>query len=116
MGEPIMPRRRYVWDNDKQEMVEVAPDWTGAERRAPVPSEEGIYSNLRATDGTPLNSKRRHAAYLKANGLELTRHMKGEHERWAKEQAARADGTHPKVREERKRQLYETFNQLKNRR
>jgi hypothetical protein len=49
----------------------VGADFTGAESRALTPTEELTYSNARATDGTPINTKRRHREYLKQNGLAM---------------------------------------------
>ena len=63
-------------------------DWSDAERRAPVPSEEAIYGNIAATDGTPLTSKRRHRDYMKANGLALASDYT---DTWAKAAKKRED-------------------------
>ncbi len=66
-----MTRRRYRYDEETKQMVEVGADWTDAERRAQVPTEELIYGGLAATDGTPINTRRRHREYMQQNGLAL---------------------------------------------
>jgi hypothetical protein len=63
-----MSRRRYRWDDEAQALVEIDADYTGAERRAQTSTEELTYGGMRATDGTPINTKRRHREYLKAVG------------------------------------------------
>jgi hypothetical protein len=52
-------------------MVEVDPDWTAAERRAPKATEELIYGGLRTSEGIDVSSKRRHREYCRANNLGL---------------------------------------------
>lgn len=66
-----MSRRRYRYDEASKQMVEVGQDWTDAERRAPVPTEELIYGGTQATDGTPINTRRRHREYMQQNGLAM---------------------------------------------
>ena len=71
-----MTRRRYVFRRNPEtgelHAVEVTDDWTDAERRAPTPTEALTYSNLQATDGTPIDSRRKHAEYMKRNNLALS--------------------------------------------
>lgn len=57
-----------LYDKPPGRMVEVGADWTDAERRAPVPTEELTYGNLQHTDGTPLNTRRKHRNFLKDTG------------------------------------------------
>lgn len=53
-------------------MVEVGSDWSDVERRAPVPTEELVYGQAgTATDGTLINTRRRHREYMQANGLAM---------------------------------------------
>lgn len=67
-----MSRRRYRYSPELKEVVEISPDWTDAERRAPVVTEELVYGNAgTATDGTPLNSRSKHREYMKQNGLAM---------------------------------------------
>jgi hypothetical protein len=62
-------RGRFVVRDGK--VVNVDEDWTDAERRAATPTEELIYGGAKATDGTPINSRKRHREYLKHNGLAM---------------------------------------------
>lgn len=66
-----MARKRFRYDEIIKEMVPVPDDWTGAERRAPVATEALVYGGLQATDGTPLDSRRRHREYMQSRGLAL---------------------------------------------
>lgn len=82
-----MTRRRYRYDEATKAMVEVGADWTDTERRAPVATEEIVYGGLgRATDGTPIDTRAKHRAYMKANGLTVADDFKGE---WAQAGEAR---------------------------
>lgn len=63
---------RWRYDKDSKSMVEIGSDWTDTERRAPVATEELVYGNVGpATDGAPLNSRRKHRDYLQQNNLAL---------------------------------------------
>lgn len=70
-----MSRRRFIFrpDPDTGEVVsvEVTRDWSDAETRAPVATEGIAYSNLRATDGTPIDSRAKHREYMRAHGVAL---------------------------------------------
>ncbi len=67
-----MTRRRYRYNPETKAVEEIGADWTDAEKRAPVPTEELVYGGLgTATDGTPIDSRRKHRDYMKANGLGL---------------------------------------------
>lgn len=69
-----MSRRRYVYTQGGvplPEPIEVSDDWSGAERRAQVPTEELIYGGVAATDGTPINTRKRHRDYLAARGMAM---------------------------------------------
>lgn len=76
-----MSRRRYRWSEENQSMEEVGADYSGAERRAPAATEELTYGGLQATDGTPVNTRRRHREYMKANNVTLASDMTNT---WAK--------------------------------
>lgn len=66
-----MSRRRYRYNPETKAVEEVGADWTDAERRAPVATEELTYGGMRATDGTRIDSKKRHREYMKQNGLAM---------------------------------------------
>lgn len=65
-------RGKFRWDAERGEMVPIGSDWTDAERRAPAPTEELTYGGIKATDGTPINSRKKHREYLKQNGLAMS--------------------------------------------
>lgn len=84
-----MSRRRYMFCRETKEMVEVGADWSDAERRAPTVTEELVYGGAgTATDGTPINSRKKHREYMKANGLALASDYT---EAWAKAEKWRED-------------------------
>lgn len=65
-----MTRRRYRWNEERGELEEI-------DLEAPlVPRVEiqtgAHYDGLRAQDGTPIDTRRRHADYMKRNNLALT--------------------------------------------
>lgn len=64
--------RRYRYDTELKQVVEVTADYDDAPRRAPVATEGITYSNLQATDGTPLDSRKKHREYMHHHGLALT--------------------------------------------
>lgn len=82
-------RRRYRYDKELGQVVEVSSDWSDVERRAPVATEQLVYGQLgKSTDGTPIDSRKKHREYMKANGLALA----GDYtQTWAKAQAKRDD-------------------------
>ena len=80
-----MTRRRYRYDEATGTMYEVATD-------APVTprveiSTDTHYDGLRATDGTAIDSRRKHREYLKATGLAMADDFK---QTWAEAPAKRA--------------------------
>ena len=69
-----MTRRRYRWDEETGELYEVALD-------APVTPRVELqtgnhYEGLRASDGTPIDTPKRHREYMARNGLALTEDYK----------------------------------------
>lgn len=84
-----MTRRRFRYDPERREMVEVSRDWSDAERRAPVPTEQLVYGGLgTATDGTPIDSRTKHRNYLRATGTALASDYA---ESWKKAEQQRSD-------------------------
>jgi hypothetical protein len=64
-----MTRRRFVWNNETQQLEEIGLD---VELPARVELQTGNhYEGLRATDGTRIDTPRRHREYMKANGLAM---------------------------------------------
>lgn len=71
-GKDRKPQRgRFVWDEESKSMVEVGGEWTDAPRRAETGTEELTYGNATASDGTLINTRKRHREYLKATGLAM---------------------------------------------
>lgn len=81
-------KRRYRYSLETKQMVEVGAEWTDAERRAQTPTEELTYGHLTATDGTPLDTRRKHREYLEHHGLALADDYK---ETWEKASQRRKD-------------------------
>lgn len=81
-----MTRRRYVWDNEAQQLVEVSPDFVPTPRIELMPEESFVYGGQRATDGTPIDTRKRHRDYMKARGLAMASDFT---ETWAKARAER---------------------------
>lgn len=90
-GEAKPRRGRYRYDSDAGRVVEVGADWTDADERARVPTEEIIYGNGIATDGTPINTRKRHREYLRANGLAMSGDFSPEYRERNARNAERAD-------------------------
>lgn len=100
-------RGRFVWDKERKELVQVDADWTGAESRARTPTEELVYGNALATDGTPINSKRKHREYLKQNGLAMAGDFSPQYqEREARNREWKEDSAR---REQISRDVYKIF-------
>lgn len=66
-GKGTRERGRFVYRDGQA--VRVGEDWTDAERRAQTATEELLYGGGKATDGTPINSRKRFKEYLRQNGL-----------------------------------------------
>lgn len=65
-------KRRYRYDEATKELVEIDRDYTGSAPKPAVATEQLIFGGLgKATDGTPIDSRTKHRAYMKANGLAL---------------------------------------------
>lgn len=113
-----MSRRRYRYDKESKQVVEIDSDWTDVERRAPVATEGIVYGSLgTSTDGTPIDTRKRHREYMKQNGLALT----GDYtQTWEKAQARRDDffatgGSDPSRRQDVARAVERVFNGRKRR-
>lgn len=88
-------------------VVNVADDWTDAEGRAQTATEELIYSGVKATDGTPINSRKRHREYLKQNGLCMAADYSPEYQ--AKEAASKDRQETKEYRQAIERDVYKVF-------
>lgn len=108
-----MSRRRWVYTQGGMplpEPIEVTSDWKQPDVGPSLKSEEEVYGKLApATDGTRLDSKRRHAEYMRANNLTIADDFKNT---WAaaevkRERMAQGDFDHARRRETIGRAAYE---------
>jgi hypothetical protein len=88
-----MSRRRYRYvksDSGEVVPVEVSPDYTGwGEPGARVELMlDGHYEGLRATDGTPIDSRTKHREYMHRHGVTVASDYT---QTWAKAAEKRAD-------------------------
>jgi hypothetical protein len=89
------------------EPIQVGEEWTGAEKRALTPTEELTYGNLKATDGAPINTRKRHREYLKQNGLAMAHDYSPEYQQ---REASRVERQGDKERREMvERNAYKLF-------
>jgi nitrous oxide reductase accessory protein NosL len=76
-------RGRTVYTQGGQplpEPIEPGADWTEAEGRAQTVTEELVYGGIKATDGVPINSRKKHREYLKQNGLAMAQDYSPEYQ------------------------------------
>ena len=64
-----MTRRRYRWNEETQQLEEVSAD-VEVTPRLQIQTG-GHYEGLRATDGTRIDTRRRHAEYMRREGVGL---------------------------------------------
>ena len=83
-----MPRRKFVWDPDIKELVEVSPDYEQPSRNDGALWNDRHYDGLKATDGTDISSRSKHREYMKKNGLTTADDFK---ETWNKAGQQRAE-------------------------
>lgn len=103
-----MSRRRFIYDPELQDLVEVGEDFVnhaGPSRK----SDAEVYGGLQATDGTPIDSRTKHRRYMKERDLSLTSDWT---ETWAKAAEKRAEvfttgGDHKQRREQVERAFHE---------
>lgn len=113
-------RRRFVYREvvpGQVKAIEIGGEESLDARRAPVPTEEIVYGNARATDGTPINSKRKHREYLKATGSAMYSDYSPElRQKLNAERIAKANGDTPQDKRERIEAIRESIEKLKHRR
>lgn len=101
-----MTRRRFVWNNETQSLEEIGLD---VELPARVELQTGNhYEGLRATDGTRIDTPRRHREYMKATGFAMESDFARTRVEAPKQRAA-------EQRRERREQLGRVTHQLENR-
>lgn len=108
-----MTRKRYIYTQGGMplpEPIEVGEDWRNPGHGASLKSEEEIYGSLsQATDGTRLDTRRRHREYMKQNNLTIADDFKGTWEKAAeyRERMAQGDFDHHNRREAIARAAYQ---------
>lgn len=87
-----MSRTRYRWDEEAKELVEISADWQ------PTPRVElmtgAFYDGTQATDGTPIDTRKRHREYLKATDSAMASDFTDTIARAKAEREAIRNGTH----------------------
>lgn len=102
-----MTRRRYI-QLDDGELYEVTEDWAPPQSRtvdAGVLWGDRHYDGLRATDGTPIDSRTKHREYMKRMGYTMDSDFKETWQQAAKRREAVLQGADPT----RKRDLVEAL-------
>jgi hypothetical protein len=94
-----MTRRRYVWDDEAKQLVEVGEEWSDTPRGNAGPVTDLYMEGVRATDGTDIGSRKKRRAYMKANNLADADDFKGTWEKAAKEREAIRQGSDSSRRE-----------------
>jgi hypothetical protein len=79
-------RRKYRYDPESGEMVEVTADYAPPGKKGSLNHLGGLwgdrhYDGLRATDGTDISTRKKHREYMKRNGLATADDFKGQWER-----------------------------------
>lgn len=70
-----MTRRKWVYDEELKEMVEVTPEYRPAGKTKDALNHLGglwgdrHYDGLRATDGADISSRKKHREYMRRTGL-----------------------------------------------
>lgn len=68
-----MTRKRYIWDEELRDLVEITPNYRPGKKDA-LNHMGGLwgdrhYDGLRATDGADISSRKKHREYMKRHGL-----------------------------------------------
>lgn len=100
-----MARSRWRWDSELKRLVNLDEDWNDAPRRALTATEEITYGKLQATDGTPLDTKRKHREYMAHHGLAMESDFKETRAKAAAERESFYRGERARDVAERREQL-----------
>lgn len=106
-------RGRFVYTSNGSplpEPIQVGEEWRNPGHCASLKSEEEVYGSLgTATDGTRLDTRKRHREYMKANNLTIDTDFKGTWEKAAeyRERMSKGDFDHHSRRETIARAAYE---------
>lgn len=85
-----MTRRRYRYDAETGEMVEITPDHVEPRKRGALNHLGGLwgdrhYDGMRATDGADISSRKKHRDYMRKTGYTTADDFKSEWARAKKE-------------------------------
>lgn len=106
-------RTRYIYTQGGVPLpqpIEVGEEWRDPGRGPSHKSEEEVYGSLpTATDGTRLDTRKRHRDYMKENNLTIAEDFKGTWEKAAesRERMSRGDFDHHNRREAIARAAYQ---------
>lgn len=102
-----MTKRRFIYNPETKEMEEVPLHYVAPQRDyQSLLWNDRHYDNTRATDGTDISTRKKHAAYMKANGLAMTSDFK---QAWKDSQQRQRDylaGKDPSRREDIARAMH----------
>lgn len=76
-----MSRKRYVYDPELGEMVEITRDPPPRDSRTSALWGDRHYDGLQATDGTDISTRKKHREYMKRHGLTTADDFKSDWER-----------------------------------
>jgi len=112
-----MTRRRYIWDDELKDLVEITPDYRPAGKKGALNHLGGLwgdrhYDGLRATDGADISSRKRHREYMKRTGLTTADDFK---DTWAKAKVER-ERYYTQGGSVRKQDIRDAIERLQNRR
>lgn len=85
-------RRKWIYDEEMGEMVEVTPDYRGPSKSKDAANHMGglwgdrHYDGLRASDGADISTRKKHRDYMKRMGYATADDFK---DTWAKSQRDR---------------------------
>lgn len=85
-----MTRKRYIWDDELKDLVEITPDYQPSRKDAAnhLGSLWGDrhYDGLQATDGADISTRKKHRDYMRKMGLTTADDFK---DSWARSQKER---------------------------
>lgn len=84
-------RGHWVWDEVAQKLVRAEEYRRGSDPKVQI-SVDRHYENLNLVDGTVINSRRQHKAYMERKGLTLASDFKGVWEKQKKDREAARTG------------------------
>ena len=84
-----MTRKRYIWDDEVKDLVEITPGYEPSRKGKDAANHLGSlwgdrhYDGLRATDGADISTRKKHRDYMRKMGLTTADDYKSD---WAKAQ------------------------------